>query len=160
MTLTAAATFGSLPEAQVAFSRLGSAGFHPVAGFNMNTPGSADGMAPSGYRVLVPEDEVAGARALLAELRAAMAADVADEGEDDGGPASTTLGRMRGVVRWPVAGVFVADRAERGVVVEGVRLAVACVAPAARPLRRFATPPPFAAAHRGGRRWGAFEGSP
>jgi len=110
MTLAVAATFGSLPEAHAAFSRLAAAGFNPVAGYNMNTPGSADGMAPSGYRVLAPEDEIEAVRAFLAELREAFAeggeAEAADEGRE--ARPSTTLGRMRRFVRYFVILAFVA----------------------------------------------------
>jgi hypothetical protein len=113
MKLVSAATFGSLPEASIAFSSLTSAGFNPVAGFNMNTPGSADGMAPSAYRVLVPEDEVQAARQFLSELRQAFADGTADQDDpaatDEGGiePGRTTLGRMRLLARFLAAAAVV-----------------------------------------------------
>jgi len=112
MKLVPAATFGSLPEASVAFSSLSSAGFNPVAGFNMNTPGSADGMAPSAYRVLVPEDEAQAARQFLSELRRAFADPAADQDEPDVQdriePGRTTLGRVRLLVRFLAAGAVLA----------------------------------------------------
>jgi hypothetical protein len=111
MKLVPAATFGSLPEASIAFSSLVSAGFNPVAGFNMNTPGSADGMAPSAYRVLVPEDEAQAARQFLSELRQAFASHSADQDEPEAGdriePGRTALGRVRLLVRFLAAAVVV-----------------------------------------------------
>jgi len=112
MTLAVAATFGSLPEASIAFSSLESAGFDPVAGFNMNTPGTSDGMAPSAYRVLVPEDQVQAARKFLSELRQAFAEPSEDENEPEAAeeskivPGQTSLGRMRMVARFLVAGAL------------------------------------------------------
>ena len=111
MKLVAAATFGSLPEATIAFSSLTSAGFNPVAGFNMNTPGTADGMAPSAYRVLVPEAEFEASRKFLSELFQALADQTLDPGDSDeaeaDAPRGATLSRLRPVVRWLTIGVFV-----------------------------------------------------
>jgi hypothetical protein len=110
MDLVVAGTFGSLPEASIAFSSLSSAGFNPVAGYNMNTPGIAGGMAPSAYRVLVPADEGQAARQFLSELLHAFAGAAAED-QDDAEPAArdldtpgrTTLGRVRLVVRFLAA---------------------------------------------------------
>ena len=111
MSLVRLATFGSLPEASIAFSALTSSGFNPVAGYNMNTPGSADGMAPSAYPLLVPDNELLAARQLLADLRQSLAAEETSVSEDDpdeqtSGP--TTLGRIRSIVRYLAAGVVMA----------------------------------------------------
>ncbi|HEY4028981.1 MAG TPA: hypothetical protein VGM25_01440 [Caulobacteraceae bacterium] len=109
MDLVVAGTFGSLPEASIAFSSLASAGFTPVAGYNMNTPGAADGMAPSAYRVLVPELEAQAASDFLAELHRSLAdGDHAAATGDDGAeePGQTTLGRIRSLVRY-LAGAVV-----------------------------------------------------
>jgi hypothetical protein len=102
MALAVAGTFGSLPEAHIAFSSLESAGFHPVAGFAMNTPGVAGGMSPSAYRVLVLEDEVQAAREFIAELMRELSnstenlrEDTALEAGPKDTPGHTLLGRLR-----------------------------------------------------------------
>ena len=114
MKLVVAATFGSLPEASIAFSSLTAAGFNPVAGFNMNTPGTADGMAPSAYRVLVPDDEVQASRQFLSELLHALAnkADDPDDlsslnEEQEDIPSQATLSSLRPVVRWLAGGALI-----------------------------------------------------
>ena len=110
MGLAVAATFGSLPEAQIAFSALQAAGLNPVPAYNMNTPGGAGGMAPSAYRVVVPEEQVAAAREVLAELRKAAAEERHNQDSEDAeGVADsnaippTTLGRFRLVARGLIA---------------------------------------------------------
>ena len=105
MDLVIIGTFGSLPEATIAYSCLRSAGFNPVAAFNMNTPGTADGMAPSAYRILAPESEGQAAREFLAEL--AQSATVVDDDTDEtldetdepDGFSTGILGGLRPIVR-------------------------------------------------------------
>jgi hypothetical protein len=94
MALVLVATFGSLSEASIAFASLASAGFHPTAGFNANTPGTADGMAPSAYPILAPEDEVEAARRFLKAVRQQPpeAADTETEDEEHGPPRGTLTG--------------------------------------------------------------------
>ena len=110
MGLALVATFGSLPEAQVAFSVLEGAGLHPIPGFNMNTPGIAGGMAPSAYPLNVPAEEVAEARRLLAELRQSAPAIPDDEVEDDEDVAQApgVLTAIRPLVAYLVAAALAA----------------------------------------------------
>ncbi len=113
MKLVVAATFGSLPEATIAFSSLTSAGFNAVAGFNMNTPGTANGMAPSAYPVLVPEPEGEAARSFLSEAQSAMHVWEGAENEENQGAdqpevqAAMVLSIVRPVARFLVIGTLV-----------------------------------------------------
>jgi hypothetical protein len=114
MKLVVAGTFGSLPEATIAFSYLSSAGFNPVAGFNMNTPGIASGMAPSAYRVLVPETEAQAAHQLLSDIAQSPtnggfgADDEVDQTEQhDDLPSGGALSGLRPVVRRLVVALLV-----------------------------------------------------
>ena len=108
MKLVLAATFGSLSEATIAFSSLSSAGFNPVAAFNMNTPGTASGMAPSAYPVLVPEAEERAASQFLSELLR-DAVDAPDQADEDDDPRTrTTLSHLRSVARYLVVGLLLA----------------------------------------------------
>jgi hypothetical protein len=85
-----------------------------IAGFNMNTPGVAGGMAPSAYPVLVPEAEGQAARQFLSDLahnppddshEAADASDQTDEYDNSHGGGA--IGRLRPVVRVLVVALLV-----------------------------------------------------
>jgi hypothetical protein len=113
MTLVVAGSFGSLSEATIVFSRLSAAGFNPVAAFNMNTPGVAGGMAPSAYRVLLPEAEVLEAHRFMSDLAHSPTDDHGggddrlDQTDELADFADTRLSRLRPVVRRLILALFV-----------------------------------------------------
>lgn len=114
MELVLAGAFGSLPEATIVFSSLKAAGFNPVAAFNMNTPGAANGMAPSAYRVLVPEAEGQAAQEFLAEFARGPSngenrTDILTDHEDiEDRSTDAVLRRARPIARFFAAGILLA----------------------------------------------------